>query len=163
MRIVFLDIDGVLNGHERFKNGYCGIRQENVKQLNALLEAVSSAEIVISSSWRYMIKEESMTIDGFSNLLLSHGVNCLTEAGKSRIIGHTPFDESIGGRNGRGAQIKHWMFVKGYDKLRDKHVVLDDMMWDFEKHRDLNLVLTDPGLGLQSDQVTRAIQFLFFG
>src|SRR4051812_40049868 len=99
MKIVFLDLDGVLNGHERFENGYYGIRQENVAELNFLLKSVPTAKIVLISSWRYMLYD-SMTLDGFTNLLLSHGVNCLLrerdkdEPRLSKLIGATQFDET---------------------------------------------------------------------
>lgn len=171
MRIIFLDIDGVLNDHKRFSNGFYGIRQENVKHLNTLLGLFPDAKIVITSSWRYMINPQSMTLDGFSNLLLCNGVDCLDKEmdvvkgnfrGElvSRVISYTHLDETIGGRNGRGKQIKHWLFIKGYDKLVDKHVVLDDMMWDFDKYPDLKLVLTNPKIGLMPKDVDKAAGFL---
>lgn len=168
MRIIFLDIDGVLNGHERFGNGYCGIRRENVDNLNLILEAVPAARLVISSSWRYMIQPKSMTLEGFTNLLLSHGVDLLIKKAsqgdmlreptyESKLVGHTLGDEDVGGCNGRGQQIMHWLVTNSFNPRFDRHVVLDDMMWDFEKHPELNIILTDPGRGLQRQQVEIAI------
>ena len=37
-RLLYLDLDGVLNGHERLSNGYCGICPVNVGVFNSLLE-----------------------------------------------------------------------------------------------------------------------------
>jgi hypothetical protein len=163
VKIIFLDIDGVLNGHVAFGNGYCGIRQENVAELNHLLQEVPDAKIVISSSWRYMMPD-SMNLDGFCNLLLSHGIDgydtrLVDKKGVrfNRIIGYTLHDEKLGGRNGRGKQILHWLVNNNFNPRFDRHVVLDDMMWDFEKHPQLDIILTDPGKGLQRQQVEIAI------
>jgi hypothetical protein len=144
MRILFLDVDGVLNGHERHKNGYCGIKPENVAVLNKLLDQLPDLKLVISSSWRYMMPK-AMNILGFEYVLLIAGVNC-----KGRVHGHTPFDEEVGGRSGRGQQIRHYLEHKLPRHV--KYVVLDDLLFDFQKC-GLNFVLTDPAKGLQPEQV----------
>lgn len=38
MKLLFLDIDGVLNDHSKFSNNYCGIKQECVDNLNIILD-----------------------------------------------------------------------------------------------------------------------------
>lgn len=76
MKFVFLDIDGVLNSHVRSCNGYAGIDWENVEQFNRLLRKFPGMRIVLSSAWRYMILDNSMTLRGFEQLLLSHRVDC---------------------------------------------------------------------------------------
>jgi HAD domain in Swiss Army Knife RNA repair proteins len=73
--IIFLDIDGVLNGHRPTDNGYNTIEKDNVSAFNDILDNVD-AEIVISSAWRYLVHNGSMTVRGFEQLLISHGVKC---------------------------------------------------------------------------------------
>ena len=81
--IIFLDIDGVLNDHERHQNGYTGLKPKNVAAFNWLLSLLPGAKIVISSAWRYM----GVTPLQFENLLLTHGVDC-----SGRVIGFTRKD-----------------------------------------------------------------------
>lgn len=156
MKIIFLDIDGVLNGHEQNAAGYCGFKPECVAALNLILEAVPEAQLVISSAWRYMMlpnlkdgTEPAMTLKGFEYLLLVAGVNC-----KGRVRGHTCSDETI---KSRGRQILAWLATNftGRDYL-----VIDDMEWDF-KACGLDPVLeTDPGTGLTPDLARKAIKLL---
>lgn len=73
--IIFLDIDGVLNSHSPHPNGYCGISPECAQRFNRILEEFPYAKLVISSSWRYLVHNGSMTITGLENLFLSHGLN----------------------------------------------------------------------------------------
>lgn len=84
MKVIFLDIDGVLNDHTQMENHYCGTKYECVQQFNRILDAVPEAKIVISSAWRYMILRGDVTLKGFEMLLLTHGVKC-----HERVIGHT--------------------------------------------------------------------------
>jgi hypothetical protein len=66
MKIIFLDIDGVLNRHILQNNGYCGIEQPHVQALNYILAKVPEAKIVVSSAWRYMVHQQAMTLKGLS-------------------------------------------------------------------------------------------------
>ena len=86
--LIFLDIDGVRNDHEPYPNQYCGTLPRCVEVLNALLAAVPTAQLVISSAWRYLILNGSMTLAGFEALLLTHGVDC-----SGRVFGCTGTDE----------------------------------------------------------------------
>jgi hypothetical protein len=87
-KLLFLDLDGVLNGHEKHPDShYCGMRPDLVQRLNRVLYAVPDAKIVISSAWRYMILEGAMTLKGFQYLISIHGV-----AAWDRLHGHTAAD-----------------------------------------------------------------------
>lgn len=144
--ILFLDIDGVLNGHQAHGNGYCGIRKENVEQLNRILASVPDLKIVVSSAWRYIHGGGDMTRRGFEYLLLSHGVDC-----KGRLAGFTESDEAtmewaktvqVSGANGewiRKMQIQRYVDA---NRIR-RYAVLDDLMFPMPQ-----LVRTDPGIGL---------------
>lgn len=69
MKILFLDIDGVLNNHEKLESGYCGISQPQAHHLNLILDTFPDLKLVISSAWRYMTFRGDMTLRGFEMLL----------------------------------------------------------------------------------------------
>lgn len=98
-KVIFLDIDGVLNGHKKMPNGYCTIATAHIQRLNRVL-VQTQAKIVISSAWRYLVSGGSMTLKGFEYLLRTHG---LTAENEPVIVGITPTDEEI---PTRGAQIQ---------------------------------------------------------
>jgi hypothetical protein len=115
--IIFLDVDGVLNGHnfddvEDIQSN--SIDPECVEHFNRVLWA-TDARIVLSSAWRYMILGGAMTLDGFEYLLRTHRI-----AAKGRLIGTTVADEVI---EGRGGQIRHWLNREGNGC---RYVVIDD-------------------------------------
>lgn len=118
MRLIFLDIDGVLNGHDqhRHPNGYCGISPGCVYHLNRIVRE-TGAELVISSAWRYLLNN-AMSLDGFRYMLMTYGLDK-----DVHIQGRTARDEDI---PDRGAQIH--AYLAGALKLGriDEYVVLDD-------------------------------------
>lgn len=77
--ILFLDIDGVLNGHEFSEEAQsCTLKPACVEAFNRLLregEKIEGFGIVVSSAWRYMVFRESMTWVGFGHMLQTHGVS----------------------------------------------------------------------------------------
>jgi len=95
--VIFLDIDGVLNGHEFNHQALSNVIERRcVHRLNRILDD-TDARIVLTSAWRYMIHGGSMTLQGFEYLLRSHGVIA------GRLIGATCLDETQW--NTRGRQI----------------------------------------------------------
>ena len=146
MRVIFLDIDGVLNGHERWANGYCGIRPQNVEVLNKILKLLPNVKLVISSAWRYMVPQ-AMTLKGFEYLLIVSGLDC-----KGRVVGMTVKDEVL---KTRGAQIKEYIQTHPITK----YVAIDDMLYDFDKY-NIKYVLTDPAVGLTEKQIPAIISHL---
>lgn len=81
MKILFLDIDGVLNSYRNNKKNYGRPRPfdpEGICALNKILKE-TGAKIVISSSWRYMYNMESM-----AELLMLEGLP------KDVVIGENP-------------------------------------------------------------------------
>lgn len=161
MKLIFLDIDGVLNDHTRFENGYCGIQREPVEQLNRILAAVPDAQIVISSAWRYMIHCRPEEIKWFENLLLTHGINCY-----GRLISCTISDEEQAGehdmdwwrKNGIDVRVDqidqylmdHYEYVGVFE-----WVVLDDMDLPIQR-----FVRTSGNVGLTRDNADQAIAIL---
>jgi hypothetical protein len=81
-RIVFLDVDGVLNTNwsntgERFDPR---ILPSSATILQALLSR-SGAKIVVSSSWRRVVNDGTMKLGGFTLMLKTHGVSAANVIG----------------------------------------------------------------------------------
>lgn len=160
MKILFLDIDGVLNDHGQMMNLYCGIHPDKVERLNTIINA-TNCYIVISSAWRYMILGGDMTIRGFEHMLVSHGVNCC-----QRIIGHTPSDNDV---DTRGKQITEWInnglppIMAQFKTAHFKYVVVDDLNKEIGiqiSEAGHPLVQTNGDIGLTDSDVERIISIL---
>lgn len=157
MKVLFLDCDGVLNGHERnAHNAYSGVRPDCMERLNRVL-AVTGCRLVISSAWRYLVLRGAMTLKGFDYLLCTHGIR---RGGGRIVIGCTPSDEEI---PDRGGQVLWWVRrsagLIGVD-LKSWAVVDDDpigMSLGEHQHR---LMKTDGTKGLTDEDADRLIEIL---
>ena len=169
MKIIFLDIDGVLNSEQHMKTepfrtgssfmSYEGsqIDPELVKNLNAITDA-TGANLVISSTWRFKIKEVRM----FREFAKYVGI-------KAPIIGYTntvPDDtrRSIQAETGnwidrvfRGHEIHAWLIDNKHLEI-DSYVILDDNS-DME-YMTPHLVQTQFECGLTVSDAQRAIAHL---
>lgn len=160
MKIIFLDIDGVLN-HERFykerfskryeevaiAHPYSEIDPECVKKLNILCEE-TGAKVVISSTWRHS------GLDYCVDVLKFHGFT-------GEVIDITP---SLNGDNYvRGNEILKW--IKDNKKLVGdyynftEYVILDDDSDMLYQQRN-NFLLIDRFVGLTMGNVFRAKKIL---
>lgn len=114
--VLFLDMDGVLNGHEwDFTGASCSLARGCVREFNRIVD-FAKPRIVLSSAWRYLILEGAMTVSGFHAMLRTHGVSHL-----ANFVGHTVADEVI---PSRGSQISQWLSENGNPQ---PYVVLDDL------------------------------------
>ncbi len=156
--IIFLDIDGVLNGHNWSSSAESNIIQPTpVKHLNRILEE-TGAKIVLSSSWRYIIHGGAMTLDGFEYMLRTHGVvsgrlrglTCKDEETK----GAEPDDFLSDGYSVRSKQILGWLQM---NTSVTRWVAIDDGGLDID---DENFVQTDGRVGLTEADALRAIELL---
>lgn len=137
LKIIFLDIDGVLNNYytkERFA-GFTGIdarlRDMFLEWFNA-----SDYQVVLSSSWR---------IPSAHGDFLQH----LRDNGL-RWIAETPYLKGIG----RGHEIQAY-FLENTPQVRCKYVILDDMgPSEFLKHQRPFLVQTSAHKGLEVKKLT---------
>lgn len=136
MKILFLDIDGVLNTHEPLDpDVMCGqIHPDKVARLNRVLRE-TDARVVLSSAWRYIVHRGEMNLMGFEWLLRSHGVLA------DRLVGITRTDTMeratykgepgtwLPCANERGQQITDWLAVSlgtvGVEVAR--YAVVDDL------------------------------------
>lgn len=147
-KIVFLDIDGVLNGHGDL-HAY-SINPRCVEQLNYILMC-TEANLVLSSSWRYLVISEAMTVRGFEVLLRSHGVNAC-----SKLLGITRPDKEGDEFDERDRQILDWLKEnRGEDLV--SYVALDDTPLPLLGRRHIQ---TDPFVGLTREDADKAIEVL---
>lgn len=171
MKILFLDMDGVVNSHESFHLNHVARLEEREKRgegaefapefcfpmghihaplvarLNRII-AATNCQIVISSAWR--IGHSPIEIGGY---LAKKGFEYA-----SKIIDRTGQD-SI---NARGGEIQTWL-----DEHPEvtQYVILDDDSEDIigsytTKHHHDNFVKIDGWWGLQDPDVEKAINIL---
>jgi len=161
MKIIFLDIDGVLNSEIWFsktahlKGDSVFFDPRSIKVLNHITDE-TGAKIVVSSSWR-----NGRSVSALQELLSLMGVT-------GEIIGKTPrlqftglegYDYSIP----RGNEIKAWLEtnkdVLSVKMSKVKYLILDDdtdmLYWQREK-----FIQVDPYCGLTWNMINRAKQIL---
>ena len=121
MKIIFLDIDGVLNHRKckvKTKRGFYFVDDKCIVRLKKIIEK-TEAKVVLSSTWRYGYydlvdgKKTSAAKDyeALMNKLQEHGIF---------IYGHTPVLQ----KSHRGTEILNWL--KDTDAMLDSFVILDD-------------------------------------
>ena len=109
-KIVFLDVDGVLNcasTTQRF-NGFIGIDPLKVELLNQIVRE-GGARIVVSSTWRNMYELPEL-IEIFRDSGLDRSIEVIGKTGRS-FSGH------------RGQEITMWIYDNGIPR---RWLVLDD-------------------------------------
>ncbi len=161
MKVVFLDIDGVLNAHEWDPDVLCGqIHRDKVALLNDVLRS-TGAKIVLSSAWRYIVHRGESTLVGMEWLLRSHGLLAGRLAGITRpdTMMPTVYRGEPGTwplENERGKQIADWLRESGSVSA---YAVVDDL--------DLGItaaghpfVQTDSKVGLTAGDARRLREML---
>jgi hypothetical protein len=139
MKVIFLDIDGVLNSRRYHPRRY--FEPDLVARLNQITRA-TGAKIVISSARR-----RSHAYDELTQILRKAGV-------EGDVIGRTGYDPRVCGRQ-RGDEIIEWLNLNP-DVTRI--VILDDR--DDMRHIGPALVPTNPAIGLEDKHVHKAIAML---
>jgi hypothetical protein len=169
MKIIFLDIDGVLNSHaymtkmgELWDDPANQIDPELVARLNKITDA-TGAKLVISSTWRLPFLDYCR-IDMLAELMASYGIT-------GEVIGMTPAIGMTGSNERRGREIAIWLADNLYFKV-ETFIVLDDDFVDCEpitkaargrgfpetfKASQIKPLLAD---GLQDDHVYEAMGIL---
>ena len=142
MKIIFLDVDGVLNNNDtdtRNPLGYIGVDDTLCQRLRDIV-AATGAKIVLSSAWR--------TAPRALPYLWEHcgpTVEC---------IGETPYYPA----GIRGDEIQEWL-DQNADRLKvNRFIILDDRE-DMGRVLD-RLVHTDYEVGLTEEDVKFAIKML---
>lgn len=153
MKIVFLDIDGVLNSTQSFmyyhRMGRWGFREFcpiALSNLRYIIERVPGVKLVISSTWRKAFRGKAMECIFDQNSL-----------SPDLIYGYTPAHLSDGYR---GGEINEWFRdyeEEGKEKV-EAYVVIDDST-DIKPHTR-HFVHTDHRVGLTLPDAMKAVKML---
>lgn len=153
MKVIFLDIDGVLNNQfSKSRCGYfIGIDNDKVKRLKGIVDA-TTAKIVLVSSWK--VDWERVDKDSQNNI-----GNYLDRKLKRERL--SILDKTSDQGMDRGKGINDWISRHSVETW----IVLDDEIFDdYEKMEIMqHLVKTDysnENGGLQSEHVSKAIEIL---
>lgn len=153
MRVVFLDIDGVLN-YRNCPSVYAGYSFVEEKQILLLKEIVETtgAFIVLSSSWRqgWYDKEEkvnSIDVDMFDALEEKLDEYGLVLWDKTKFLGH------------RDREIEEWLNSWAGEPI-ESYVILDDLNGRYLKPCSSHLVRTSFVKGLEPKHIKKAIAML---
>lgn len=162
-KVIFLDIDGVLNcisskSSCKTENGLCitGIDKDKVQRLSALVTE-TKADIVLVSSWKYDWYKPARFL--FDKPELSNHAKYLTKhlykKGKLTIA-----DKTTTCPCGRGEEIYFWLKMHPETK---EWVILDDEDWAYYHKYDKlerHWVQTDDEFGLTDEDTTAALKIL---
>ena len=157
LKLIFLDVDGVLNcsSTRDVLNGYVGIEDRKVELLKQIVDA-TKAKIVLISSWKefwfkdpHQKQEQDVSADYLDLKLKNKGLTIIDKTS----------DFFLGRGEGIRAYIEQlkWMGIPV-----DKFVILDDGQFDYKKTK-LTKNLIQTGFlsgGLKEKHVKRAIEKL---
>lgn len=159
-KVIFLDIDGVLNSRQWFMNEYSKnkprfqIDPKTIKRLNHIIYK-TSAKIVISSTWR-----SGREIDWFNWVFNLHGFNGLV-IGKTPIINHDKviIPRGIEIMEFYGTHYGYPAYFKEHPSRLYSYVILDDDSDMLYEQKD-NFIHTDFEYGLLDHHVPKIINIL---
>ena len=150
-RIIFLDIDGVLNSRKYilsvgdiFDDPVFQVDPKTVKLVNILHQATQAA-IVVTSTWRKAFQGQ---LDKLQDCLASYKI-------QAPVVGMT--DDLAFASNSRGSEIKK--YLSEHPEVRNFVIFDDENIAEFPQ----NLIQTTFDEGLQVSHITRAIEHLGFG
>lgn len=155
MKVIFLDVDGVLNNsttEEKSPEGFVGLDATLVDRLSKIAK-IAGADVVLTSTWKtgWSRNFDMMSVDAeYLDVTLSRaGVE---------IIDKTE-DIDTRGSYYRGQGILK--YLEEHPEV-DKFIILDDNEFDFLGIRNLKpiFIQTDPVVGLTETQVNLAIELL---
>ena len=151
MKVIFCDVDGVLNNEstsELTPNGYRGVSDKLIRNLRKIVDE-TGAKIVLSSDWR-LLKDTPVNGKDYDYLVES----------LDKVSGLTLFDHTADiSWSQRGAEIRK--YLKDHPSITD-FAVLDDILFLGFTDEDLieHIVLTDAEEGLSDEDVLRAVKIL---
>lgn len=150
-KLLFLDIDGVLNNHAHSKDRHSfvpRICRGPAHILQELIVRSGMAEIVIISSWRSYIHDGHMTLRGFELMLKSHGIQ------QARVADVLPqYNRSLSHLDDRVVHLNN--YIKGTGLKDGDYVVLDDLKLNVKNH-----VQPHPHYGLTRVELDKALEIL---
>jgi hypothetical protein len=159
MKVIFLDVDGVLNSQKSLKHGAVGFGKAQMdpkadSRLEKLVRATGS-KIVVSSSWRHIFE-----LHQIQEMLKQAGAPTAARA----VIDRTP-----AGEGNRGAEIQEWLSldpersrVNPNHEGIEAYVIIDDNN-QMTPEQQPHFVHTNPQVGLTDEDVVEAISILRMG
>ncbi len=153
MKILFLDIDGVLNNQTHFQNKQIDTSRfdkTNVSALNKIVEE-TNAKVVISSTWRVLYSLEEL-----KEIFKEEGV-------KADIMGYTESLHNVETFEmaSRGFEISEWI-RKNQNSFKngiENYAIIDDED-DFLDSQKEHFFPTDGTIGLTENNASKIIEFL---
>jgi hypothetical protein len=154
MKIIFLDIDGVLNSetYEASRREDCGDGYIDLSRVKLLADIVNTtgAKIVLTSSLRIEWEKDSERCDKDGKYINQ----CLDRYGLS-IMDKTPFTSFFAERR---KEILSW--ISNHRSQVESFVILDDMNYGWGELSG-RVVITDPlSYGLEEEHVQKALELL---
>lgn len=151
IKVIFLDIDGVLNDDNTVEtiNGYQFVDNDKIERLCAIIDC-TGAKVVLSSDWRACWVKYHEVDDELAAL-----------AARLDKFGVHIFDFTGDFRWTRGNEITNWLNsdIKEHYEITN-YCILDDLpAREFQDHY-VHVVHCDPTEGLQDKQVEQAIAIL---
>lgn len=146
MRVIFLDVDGVLNSSEtRAKiDGLKGVSKKNLRILRHIV-ARTQAKIVLTSAWNINF-DEKLVPTTKAGMYLYHRL------WENNLWIYDKVNDYGGNREQAVAE-----YVKKHNNLTDWVIIDDTHYGDYEKLNPKNIVYTSPALGLTKASATEAI------
>ncbi len=147
MRVLFLDIDGVLNNWDSATHpeSLRIIDPINVKVLNGLFEKLPDVQVVLSSTWR-----EYFTIPQVNAWLRDAGYT------GPDLLDVTPFNLLQRGRFcDRGEEIAEWLARHPECK---QYAIIDDITDLIAAHHPARYVTTHDATGMTSEHLTKLLE-----
>lgn len=154
MKVIFLDVDGVLNyaGCKAQCGMYLGIEDDKVALLKKIVDA-TDAKIVLSSTWRLGINNKGHRLEGHADYLKD-------KLGKYGLEIYDKTEQLT--RNGelRGKEINEWL--SRHPEVNQWVVLDDEWFWDFDEYNIHQHIVRTWfwGTGLTEEDVEKAIKIL---
>jgi hypothetical protein len=154
MRIIFLDIDGVLNSeNEAYEGKSWRLSECAILRVNTIVER-TGARIVLTSDWR-----RYHGLQRCAEVLCAHGlgteiVDATPNLENRRTVHEEDFDATTYFERLRRSEIEAWMQSRDVESF----VVIDDLAV-FERDHP-NMILTNATAGLTAEDAARAIAVL---
>lgn len=154
MKVIFLDIDGVLNNDNTTSttpNGFVGIGNSLLKNLYKIVQA-TDAKIVLTSTWK---DDWDRNIDNCTET----GIYMNKKFNQKQLYILDKVEDMPKGSYYRALSVIDYLHK--YNCITD-FVIIDDNHFDFDMYEELanHIVYTDEKIGLTLDDVKAAINIL---
>ena len=150
MKVIFLDIDGVVNcwsTKERAPSKVIGVEQRLITHIKEIDDA-TGAKLVLSSTWRK---------DWAFDLMNGKDWHYLRDEFAKQDLYFMDYTPSRRDSH-RGEEIKEWLTSTGYDI--ESYVIIDDEMFDIRDLHEGHMVQTSFDSGIKPGAVKMAIEIL---